>query len=96
MDEEQIKRLRAIRDKEREENKERVDAYKKELMKLLVIEHKIPRPTGGQQCGMPIHPISVKSEELGIEIIVKAHKSNYKNKDLAVLLMELAMDDIIK
>ena len=94
--EEQNKRLKAVREKEREENKERIKAAKVELMKNLIIISKDERPKGGQSCGMPIMPISVKSEEFGIEIIVKAHKSNFKNRDLAVLLMELAMDELIK
>lgn len=94
--EEQNKRLKAVREKEREENKERIKAAKVELMKNLIIISKDERPKGGQSCGMPILPISVKSEELGVEIIVKSFRSNFQNRDLAVLLMELAMDDLIK
>lgn len=83
-------------EEEKEKNKERVKEAKKELTKLLVVDVIKPTSTGGQQCGMPVYPISVKSEELGIEIIVKTHRSNHKNRELAFLLMDLAMDDLIK
>lgn len=83
-------------EEEKERNKVRVKEAKVELLKLLEINVIKPTSTGGQQCGMPVYPISVKSEELGIEIIVSTHRSNHKNRELATLLMELAMDDLIK
>lgn len=51
---------------------------------------------GGQHCGMPIHPFVIKSEALEIEIKVGHFRSNQKNKELAILLMELAIDELVK
>ena len=51
---------------------------------------------GGQQCGMPIYPSVVEHEDLGIKISIKAHRSNHKNKDLAIQLFDLAFDELIK
>ena len=69
---------------------------KETAISKLLIETDKPKELGGQQCGIPIRAVIVKSEELQIEIKVKAFKSNYRNRELANLLMELAIDEIIK
>lgn len=56
----------------------------------------IPRKTGGQQCGMPVYPVIVEHEDLGIKISIKAHRSNHKNREMAIQLFDLAFDELIK
>lgn len=51
---------------------------------------------GGQQCGMSVYPTVVEHKDLGIKISIKAHRSNYKNKDLAITLFDMAFDELIK
>ena len=68
-----------------------------ETLKSLVIYNvEKHAPLGGQHCGMQIPAVIAKSEDLGIEISVKYFKSNIKNKELASLLMDLAIDELIK
>lgn len=62
----------------------------------LVFESEKPRPIGGQNCGLPKQTIIIKSEDLEIEIKVSSFRSGYKNKDFALLLMDLAIDELIK
>ena len=82
---------------DKEIEKERIKVAKQELIKNLIIQIKKPEEKlGGQHCGMPIYPISVRSEEFGIEISVSTHRANHKNKELAILLMELAIDELVK
>lgn len=69
------------------------EEIKKELLDNLDISIEIEdRPKGGQHCGMRIHPIVVKCEELLLEIKVKQFRSNHKNKEYALSLMEYAID----
>jgi protein subunit release factor A len=69
---------------------------KKIVKQNLIVEIEKPRPIGGQNCGTPIYATIIKSEELEIEIKVKCFKSNHKNKEIALLLMDLAIDDLIR
>ena len=69
----------------------------KEILKSLVTyEVEKYKPLSGQHCGIPILATIAKSEDLGIEISIKYFKSNIKNKELASLLMKLAIDELIK
>ncbi len=52
-----------------------------------------PPNVGGQHCGMPNYPIIAVHEELEIKITIGCHRSQYQNKNLAKILMELALDD---
>jgi len=71
--------------------------WRKSIIKgKLTIEIEKPKQLGGQQCGMPIHAVIVKSEDLEIEIKVKHFRQNHKNRELATLLMELAIDELIR
>jgi hypothetical protein len=51
---------------------------------------------GGQSCGMITYPTVVEHEELGIRISIGYDRANYKNKDLAITLFDIAFDEIIK
>jgi len=52
--------------------------------------------TGGQHCGMPTYPTVVENDVLDIKISIGFFKSNYKNKDLALSIMDLACSELIK
>ena len=51
---------------------------------------------GGQQCGIPNYPVILKSEELDLEITFGYHRSQLKNKQISLILFELALDEIVK
>lgn len=51
---------------------------------------------GGQQCGMPNYPVVLTCEDLDFEITIGFHKSSLKNKNLAFILFELALDELVK
>lgn len=50
---------------------------------------------GGQHCGTIIYPIVIEIEDLELKISVGYHKARYKNRELAIELMRLAIDKII-
>jgi hypothetical protein len=81
---------------ELEANKKRLEEAKKYFRDNLIagIEKKVS--LGGQHCGIPVHPFVVKSEDLGVEIRVEHFRSNYQNKDFAMLLMDLVIDELIR
>lgn len=72
---------------------------KTETKKMLLESVKITRhpeqKTGGQSCGIITVGIKLESE-IGITIIVENYRSQFKNRDLAFLLMELAIDEVVK
>ena len=50
---------------------------------------------GGQSCGMPPMAQTLISEDTSIMIKVGFHRSALKNRELAMLLFELALEDLI-
>ena len=74
-----------------------IKKIKEELLGKVQWSSKKPKSAlGGQSCGMPSYPVILKSEELDLEITVGYHRSQLKNKILAMTLFELAMDDLVK
>ena len=72
----------------------------KEKVKQLLDECKVytdipKKPLGGQQAGMPIHPVVVEHENLGVKISIKHFRANYKNREKALMIMELFLLDLI-
>lgn len=57
---------------------------------------KSKRALGGQQCGIEILPVILKSEQLGIEISINHFRQNHKNLEYAKMLFDLIIDDLIK
>lgn len=51
-----------------------------------------PKYHGGQHVGITQHPITVELPGF-ISITLNIKRSNLKNRDLAIALIELAMDD---
>lgn len=67
----------------------------KELM-LKVVKSSYPIvPLGGQHCGTP-RGVCLSLEELEIEIKINCFRSQYRNLELAVTLMELAIEENLK
>lgn len=91
-----LKNLAKTKEEDRKANIERLKEVKQKIRENFMIQREKPNYLGGQHCGMPIYPIILKSEELGVEIKIKHFRSNFQNGDLARLLMELAMDELIK
>lgn len=57
---------------------------------------KNPEKVGGQQCGIMSNQIILYSEELDIEITIGHHRSQLKNRELGLILMELAIDELVR
>lgn len=68
--------------------------YKEKIKSETVISVEKPN-IGGQQCGLFIPKITVKNDELSIEITIGYYRSREKNKRLALDLLELYIDEII-
>lgn len=61
----------------------------------IYIETPKERP-GGQHAGIITHPTVLHSVDLNIKISVGYHRSNYKNKQMALDIFDLALFEIIK
>lgn len=67
----------------------------KELMGKIIKKTYPPEVKGGQHAGVSAG-VTLYCEKFEIEISIYAHSSQYKNLQLAITLMELALDDLIK
>lgn len=54
------------------------------------------RPLGGQQVGLCRSTVVLFSEDLDIKISIGYYRSSLKNKELAMTLFELTLDEIVK
>lgn len=54
------------------------------------------KPSGGQTCGMPTSPVVLISEELNFSVKVGWHRSQLKNREIAFMLFQLALDEFVK
>ena len=67
-----------------------------EIKQKVKWSQKRPIETGGQSCGMPNYPIVLTCEEIDFEVTVGFYKSSIKNKQLAFILFELALEECFK
>ena len=67
----------------------------KSLMSKIIKKTYPPEVKGGQHCGVS-SGVTLYCEDYEIEISIHAHHSQYRNLQLAITLMELALDDLIK
>jgi hypothetical protein len=67
----------------------------KDLMSKIIRKTYPPEVKGGQHAGVSAG-VTLYCEEFEVEISIYAHRSQYKNLQLAITLMELALDDLIK
>lgn len=65
----------------------------KDQFKISVEPHKY---TGGQMCGIMPSTVIGKHNELGIEIRIKTHRNNHKNRELLQIVFDLIFDEIVK
>nr|DAI89569.1 MAG TPA: hypothetical protein [Caudoviricetes sp.] len=71
---------------------ERIQELKQQFQ-IAVEPHKY---TGGQQCGIMPSTVVGKHEDLGIEIRIKAHRSNHENRELLQTVFDLIFDELVK
>lgn len=69
---------------------------KQEIIKNAEIGLVKPKINGGQTCGMPRSKVYLKSEEVDFYIEIGYARSQLKNKEIALTLFELYLDEIIK
>lgn len=70
-----------------------IQDFRIQEMKNVKWDTEKPSNTGGQHCGMSKYPVIAIHEELQIKITIGCHRSRYQDKNLARILMELALDD---
>jgi len=72
--------------------KERIQKFKEQFV-ISVEPHKY---TGGQMCGIVPSTVVGIHEDLGIEIRIKAHRNNHKNRELLQTVFDLIFDELVK
>jgi len=75
---------------------EDIENIKESIRKNIIFETISPYDKGGQTVSIVRLNTILISKELDIKIEIGAHRSAIKNRDLAMVLFELAMDEIIK
>ena len=73
-----------------------INEVKQQIKNNVKWDSERPKVTGGQSCGMPLYPVILISEELNIKITIGYHRSQFKNKELAFTLFELALDELVR
>ena len=73
-----------------------MEDIKKRILDNIIIKVKHPTQPGGQSVHSFIRAITVKSEELDVEITIGYYRSQIQNKELALTLFNLAVDDILR
>tara|TARA_R110000772_G_scaffold17946_3_gene49997 strand:+ start:145419 stop:145649 length:231 start_codon:yes stop_codon:yes gene_type:complete len=74
-----------------------IEEQRIEILEQCKIYVDVPKDKpGGQIAGMVYYPTIIEHEGLGIKLSINYHKSMYKNRLMAINLMELALLDIIK
>jgi protein subunit release factor A len=68
---------------------------REEILKTIKWSEYPERPKGGQSCGIMIHGVTLKSEELDFSVSVSWHKSQLKNKEECMKLFEAYVDSLI-
>lgn len=71
-------------------------SLKEKLITSLKKESSNSHKYGGQSCGLPSNKVILISDELNCRIEVGYHRSQIKNHEDAMLLMELYIDEILE
>jgi len=67
------------------------------LIKCAKIYIDVPKKkSGGQSCGTITYPTTIEIEDLGLKLSVGLDKSNYKNKEIAIRMMTLMLNEIVQ
>jgi len=75
-----------------EQGKEVIEA----IMKGIVVEFISKRPKGGQPCGIEIVPCRVSHPCWNLVIECCEYRSQHANRELAITLFELGLNEFIK
>jgi hypothetical protein len=73
-----------------------IDEVKKIIRDSVKIYKKPSEYKGGQQCGIERKPIILECEELDLKIELGYHRSDMMNKELALVLFDLVLEEVIK
>lgn len=73
-----------------------INEVKQQIKNNVKWDSERPKVTGGQNCGMPAYPVILISEEMNMKITIGYHRSQLKNKKLAFILFELALDELVR
>lgn len=80
---------------EKEEYEAEMSKLKKTIMSQVQCTIETPTITGGQSCGVMPRTVVVKHPDLSLEIKVGYFRSQFQNKEFALMLFELALDDLL-
>jgi protein subunit release factor A len=69
---------------------------RKEIIKNLVIESVTKKHLGGQSVGRISPVMRLYSKELDLEIKIGAYRSQYQNRDAAMTIFQIILDDYLK
>lgn len=75
---------------------EKLKKERDKILKLTTKKTKYPPSIGGQSCGIPQTIIVLENESIGIKLELSCHRSQLKNLDLGMQLIELAIMELIK
>jgi hypothetical protein len=71
------------------------DEIKNKLISTLRKESPNDNRYGGQMCGLPSNKVILISDDMNVRIEVGYHRSQIRNHEDAMMLMELYIDDIV-
>ena len=67
------------------------------LIKYAEIYIDVPKKKrGGQSCGTITYPTVIEIKDLGLKLSVGLHRANYKNKETAIQMMILMLNQIVE
>lgn len=67
-----------------------------DIMKGIIVEFISKRPKGGQSCGIEIMPCRVSHPCWNLVIECCEYRSQHANRELAITLFELGLNEFIK
>lgn len=74
------------------DKKEIIEKLKKEAIRTTINNSKF----GGQHCGVISRGITLIHEELGFSVTINNYRTQLKNIELAYILFELYLEEVIK
>jgi len=75
--------------------KEDKENRKKLILEGIRWEITIPKRLGGQHCGLITPKITLIHDDLDIQITVGYHRSQHKNRESALLIFDLSLEEIL-
>lgn len=73
-----------------------INEYKKEAKAN--VKWTTPRTgsPGGQTCGMTNKGVTLECEDINFKLSINCFRSQYQNRELAIVLFELALEEVYK